>query len=83
MSAEQLTGFEDYIERNQLVSAKYARYHRMWAERWLAFTGRRGGEDRTNIEHRTPNAQRQSRGAHQPWPSTGTTLRSDCLSSTG
>jgi integron integrase len=39
MSAEQLTGFEDYIERNQLVSAKYARYHRMWAERWLAFVG--------------------------------------------
>ena len=40
MNSERLTGFEDYIVRNQLVQAKYARYHRLWAERWLAFAGR-------------------------------------------
>jgi integron integrase len=39
MGAEQLTGFEDYIVRNELVPGKYARYHRLWAERWLAFAG--------------------------------------------
>ncbi len=39
MSVEELTGFEDYIVRNELVAAKYARYHRLWAERWLAFAG--------------------------------------------
>jgi hypothetical protein len=37
MSAEPLTGFEDYIVRRRLVPVKYARYHRMWTERWLAF----------------------------------------------
>jgi hypothetical protein len=39
MDAEQLTGFEDYIVRNEFVPEKYARYHRLWAERWLAFAG--------------------------------------------
>lgn len=39
MGVEELTGFEDYIVRNELVAAKYARYHRLWAERWLAFAG--------------------------------------------
>ena len=29
MSAEQLTGFEDCIVRNELVPVKYARYHRL------------------------------------------------------
>jgi hypothetical protein len=29
MDAIQLTGFEDYIVRNELVPGKYARYHRL------------------------------------------------------
>ena len=52
MDKESLTGFEDYIVRNQLVPAKYARYHRVWVERWLAFAGGAVGADADTARRR-------------------------------
>jgi integron integrase len=52
MSTEQLTGFEDYIVRNQLVPARYAPYHRLWAERWLAFAGPAAEKDADSARRR-------------------------------
>jgi hypothetical protein len=52
MGTEQLTGFEDYIVRNRLVSARYVPYHRLWAERWLAFAGPAAGEDAASARRR-------------------------------
>ena len=34
---KQLLGFEDYIVRNELVDARYAKFYRMWVERFRRF----------------------------------------------
>ncbi len=38
--------------RNQLVQAKYARYHRLWAERWLVFVGPAAEQDADSVQRR-------------------------------
>jgi hypothetical protein len=52
MSKESLTGFEDYIVRHELVPAKYARYHRLWVERWIAFGGGGVGTEADTVRRR-------------------------------